>query len=73
MYNVTEGFSGIESFGKAILKDLRVLEMSLLGKEEEPGKLEAKMVFETTVVDSAYLPSVPLPSRSTYFNLRYAQ
>lgn len=66
MYNVTEGLSSIESFGKAILKDLRVIEMSLLGKEEEPGKLEAKMVFETTVVDSASLPSVSLPFVSTY-------
>lgn len=52
MFNITDSFAGIESYGKAILNNLRVTELSLLQKEEEIGKLEAKMVFETRVVDS---------------------
>ena len=55
MYKVANSLASIESYGKDILRNLRVTEMSLLQKEEEVGKLEAKMVFETRVIDSASL------------------
>lgn len=52
MFKITDGLSSIESYGNTILRNLKVTEMSLLQKEEELGKLEAKMVFETRVDDS---------------------
>jgi len=49
MFNVTDSLARIESYGMKIIRNLNVTEMSLLQKEEELGKLEAKMVFETRV------------------------
>ncbi|THH16298.1 hypothetical protein EUX98_g9323 [Antrodiella citrinella] len=60
MFNVTDSLARIESYGMKIIRSLKVTEMSLLQKEEELGKLEAKMVFETWVDTAFPLVSVCL-------------
>ena len=64
MFNIADNITGIKSYGQDIIRNLKVTEMSLLQKEEEVGKLEAKMVFDTRVTESVY-SSVP-PSCHIY-------
>ncbi|KAH8096585.1 HotDog domain-containing protein [Cristinia sonorae] len=52
MFRITDALASLESYGMDVLRNLKVTEMSLLQKEEEPGKVESKMVFETRVTKS---------------------